>query len=339
MLLTICTLQQLSQAFALGDSFCQHTNQPEPVLIGLVDDPAHLPPGFVAPYPLVPVTEILSATELQALSAQYTPTEFAAACKPAFIKEAFRRYGAENRLIVADPNLYFTASLAPVWEPLNQYNALITPMLVQQPSQPATGKTLWPDEKYFQNVGLYSADFLAFRRSEETDRLLAWWDDRVRSRAQIDFCAGLCLDQLWLMHVPVFFPTTKIIRHEGWHIALWNLSERMLRQEKSTQKWWVKTAGGQEQPLQFVNFKGIFNRQEGLFIPQNRIDLNKNPIIQSLLSRYRTALAPHSLNPGPLPAYGEQPEPGILLGWRSTTVKLLRTVTGFIDQVYLPAIK
>ena len=95
MLLTICTIRQLPQALALGDSFSHHTTQATDkplVLIGLADDPAQLPTGFVSPYPLLSIKELLTSTALEALSAKYTPTEFAAACKPLFIAEAFRRF-------------------------------------------------------------------------------------------------------------------------------------------------------------------------------------------------------------------------------------------------------
>ncbi|MDB5239472.1 MAG: hypothetical protein JWP57_97, partial [Spirosoma sp.] len=222
MLVTICTIRQLPQAFALGDSFSTHaldTNgHPEPFIIGLADDPAHLPVHFTSPYLLLPIESMLPAATLAALSARYTPTEFVAACKPMFLTEIFRRYPAISQLVYADPNLLFSTSITPIWTQLSTANALLTPHITKQPKDMA-----WPDEKFFQNVGLYSADFLALRRSEETNRLLAWWHDRIESRAYINFCAGLCTDQLWLMHMPVFFQHTRIIKNLGWHVALWNL--------------------------------------------------------------------------------------------------------------------
>ncbi len=265
MLLTICTIRQLPQALALGDSFCQYaanTSDKPLVLIGLVDDPARLPAGFVSPYPLLSINELLGPTQLEALSAGYTPTEFAAACKPLFIAETFRRYPAEEKLLYADPNIQFLRSLSPVWNQLATANIILTPFITRSP-----GDTSWPDEKFFQNIGLYSSDFLMFRRSDETKRLLAWWADRVQERAYVDFCAGLCLDQLWLMHVPVFFRDVIVVKNPGWHIALWNLPERTIRQENNG--WLANGPEGQNQLVQFVNFKGLANPDEGFFRTRN----------------------------------------------------------------------
>lgn len=336
MLVTICTIRQLPQAFALADSFVQYAanNEPASVLIGLADDPAHLPSGFVSPYPLLPVNDLLPAEQLAALSSVYTPTEFAAACKPRLIAEAFRRYSDADSVLYADPNIQFLAPLTPVWEQLAKATVLLTPFITRNPQD-----TYWPDEKFFQNVGLYSADFLAFRRSSETDRMLAWWDDRVRERAFVDFCAGLCLDQLWLMHVPVFFRDVVVVRNPGWHVALWNLPERTVRQERNG--WQVDGPAGQNQPLLLLNVKGLLNPDEGFFSHQNRLRLADRPDVSALLTAYRQALSPYAdLKVTTIrPAYGQKPEPVVLRGWRYATVRSLRAVTRFLDQVPLPVIQ
>ena len=338
MLVTISTIRQLPQAFALGDSFTQHTpaidGQPAPFLIGLADDPAHLPTNFESPYPLLPLADLMPAATLTALSATYTPTELAAACKPRFIAGVFRLYPNVSRLIYADPNLLFLHSLTAVWEQLADVNALLTPHITKN-----QGDTAWPDEKFFQNVGLYSADFLAFQRSDETDRLLTWWQDRVETRAYVDFCEGLCTDQLWLMHVPVFFPNTRIIKNPGWHVALWNLPERTLTADGAD--WRVSGPMGTNQFLVFMNAKGLFNPDEGFFPHQNRLRLTDRPDVLALLARYRQAVASKA-NPAltnVLPAYGQQPEPVVLRGWRRVTTRSLRAITRFVDQVPLPTIR
>lgn len=336
MLLTICTIRQLPQALALGDSFSSHSNQKTDkplVLICLVDDPAQLPAGFVSPYPLLAIQELVTHTALETLSVRYTPTEFAAACKPLFIKEAFKRFPQENELVYADPAIQFINSLSPIWDQLATSTALITPFITKSP-----GDSYWPDEKFFQNVGLYSADFLAFRRSAETDRLLAWWDDRVRERAFVDFCAGQCLDQLWLMHVPVFFRDVRVIRNPGWHVAIWNLPERSIQKQGNT--WLVSGPGGRNQPLQFINFKGLENPDEGFFPHQNRLQLTHQPEVDQLLTSYRQSLKTYQ-NPGIdsiKPAYGQQPEPVVLRGWRHSARQSLQRLTRFIDRVYIPVV-
>jgi hypothetical protein len=336
-LVTICTIRQLPQALALGDSFSQYAGNSNSasVVIGLADDPTHLPAGFVSPYPLVSIGELLSPEQLTTLSSVYTPTEFSAACKPLFIKEIFRRYPHTDRLLYADPNIQFVAPLTPIWEQLATANVLLTPFITRSPAQAGPTDTQWPDEKFFQNVGLYSADFLVFRRSSKTDRLLDWWDDRVRERAYVDFCAGLCLDQLWLMHVPVFFRDVVVVRNPGWHVALWNLPERTLRQQGTS--WFADGPAGQHQPVQFVNFKGLLNPDEGFFPHQTRVRFSERPDAATLLDTYRQQLATYkSLAVGYIiPAYGQRTEPVVLRGWRHATVKSIRSITSFLDRVKL----
>ncbi|MVM41909.1 hypothetical protein GO730_36600 [Spirosoma sp. HMF3257] len=340
MLLTICTIRQLPQAFGLGNSLRQFTadGKGEPMLIGLVDDLTHLPSGFVSPYPLLSIGELLPADQISALSAMYTPTEFSAACKPLFIAEAFRRYPEADKLVYADPNIQLLHSLAPIWSLLDTANILLTPFITRNPANGSTDEG-WPDEKFFQNIGLYSSDFLAFRRSTETDRLLDWWDNRVRERAFINFCEGHCLDQLWLMHVPVMFRGVTIVKNPGWHVGLWNLHERTIQLRENHRL--VSGPTGQNEPLLFVNFKGLSNPDEGFFPHQTRVRLADRPEINSLLTSYRQLISNDLSSALGLvnPAYGQQPEPLVLRGWRYATIKSMRTVTRFLDQVYIPVIK
>ncbi|GAB4045219.1 hypothetical protein [Spirosoma litoris] len=339
MLLTICTIRQLPQALALGDTLNQFTatGQTESILIGLADDPAHLPPGFVSAYPILPIGELLPTDQLVALSAKYTPTEFAAACKPLFITEVFRRYPAVNKLIYADPNIHFLGSPAPILDKLDTANIVLSPFITKSPANGPTDKA-WPDEKFFQNIGLYSSDILAFRRSAETDRLLAWWDNRVRERAFINYCEGLCLDQIWLMHVPVMFREVAIVKSPGWHIGIWNLHERTLQQQAGN--WQASGPGGLKEPVLFVNFKGILNPDEGFFPYQNRVRISEQPELMTLLANYRQVIAQRQALPFAAinPAYGQHPEPPIVRGWRYATIKSMKAVTSFLDRVQIPVI-
>ena len=338
MLVTLCTIRQLPQAFALAESFIAlaGSSTPEPIVIGLADDENNLPPKFKPPFPLLPIGDILPAPQLASLSAQYTSVEFRAACKPLFIAEVFRRYPDASRLLYADPNTQFMSSLAPVWDQLDRANLLITPFITRHPAANTQERNAWPDEKFFQNIGLYSSDFMVFRRSAETDRMLAWWDDRVRERAYLNYCAGLCLDQIWLMHVPVFFQNTAVVKNPGWHLALWNLPERTLRADGTG--WEVSGPTGENQPLLFVNFKGLFNPNEGFFPHQNRVRITSYPAVLALLANYRLRVSRHQLPAfrHMAPAYGQQPEPTVLRGWRYMAVETLKTMNRFIDRANLP---
>lgn len=332
MLLTVCTIRQLPQAFALGASLTQQSGSAERFVIGLADDPDHLPARFDSPYPLLTLAECLpDADEVARLSAIYTTTEFVAACKPAFINTALQRYPAEDHVIYVDPSTFFYQPLTNLTGRFAEANLLLTPHITRPPDT----ANRFPDEKYFQNVGLYSSGFLLFKRSAETARLLAWWQDRVMPRAFIDFCAGLCTDQLWLMHVPVFFDGVVVVKETGWQVAVWNLPERLLVQQSDG--WHVTDSD----LLQFVNFRGLSHPDEGLFAYQNRLQINKRPDVQQLLLDYRKVVA-HYEQPallGTVPAFGQRPVPIVLRGWRRSVADLLKAANQFIDTVPLPVIR
>ncbi|GAB3759997.1 hypothetical protein [Spirosoma pomorum] len=344
MLLTICTIRQLPQALTLGNSFSEYAPPSDgtspTVLIGLVDDPRQLPTDFVSPYPILPVADILTKAELRTLSGLYTPTEFAAACKPRFIQEAFQRYPSVSTLLYADPNIRFYSSVDSVYSELADANILLTPYITRkQTDLLADGQPAWPDEKFFQNIGLYNSDFLALRRSTETSRFLDWWQDRTQQRAYINYCEGLCIDQIWLMHVPVFFKGVKVIKQLSWNLALWNLPERIIRQAGAD--WLVTGVGGTHtESICFANFKGLFNMDEGFFPNQNRLILSERPYVVALLNEYKRHVSSqeHTIQAPPV-AYGRQVSPLVLRGWRKTTVESLRAVVDFIDRLPLPVFR
>ncbi|WP_288424023.1 hypothetical protein [uncultured Spirosoma sp.] len=339
MLVTICFIHQLPQALVLADSYCRNSlkaaSDTPAVVIGLADDPAHLPQDVQFPYPILPVGTLFTDSERQQLSDQYTPVEFAAACKPRFLTAVFARYPTVQTLLYADPNVLFLHSIQPILDRLRSQTLLLTPYLLQAPGDTGPGKRAWPDEKHLQNIGLYNADFLAFSRAPETEQLLAWWQSRAETRAYIDFCKGLCTDQIWLMHAPVFFAGITILHDPSWHVALWNLPQRPLRQRDST---WELAASGQ--PVLFANMKGLFNPDEGFFPHQTRLNPAKRSDVMTLLRDYRQQVAakePAALTPI-RPAYGMQPVPLIVRGWRRTATTLLTALNKRIDTIYLPAL-
>ncbi len=329
MLLTVCTIRQLPQAITLGKSW-QHHHPDQPFIIGLADDPQQIPAGFTVPFPLLTVDHCLPA-DLARLSVKYTPVEFVAACKPSFIQAAFAQYPGD-KLLYADPSTYIYAPLTTSLDQLATATILLTPFWTRPPL-PHTR----PDEKYLQNIGLYSAGSIGFRRSAETDRMLAWWQERVLDRAQIDFCEGLCMDQIWLMHVPVFFEGVAVLTDASWQLARWNLPERILKQEETG---WLAAKNNPGSPALFAplltaNFLGLLNPDEGFFPYQTPFSLAQFPPLDQLLTQYKQALAPNRWSglEQRQPTYGQRSIAPILRGWQQRAITSLRYVIKFIDTV------
>ncbi len=339
MLVTICFIHQLPQALVLADSYCQNSSDTPSdtpaVVIGLADNPDQLPQAVQSPYPILPIGTLFSDSERQQLSDQYTPVEFAAACKPRFLKAVFAQYPTVQTLLYADPNVLFLHSIRPILDRLRNQTLLLTPYLLQAPGDTGPEKKAWPDEKYLQNIGLYNADFLAFSRSSETAQLLAWWQSRAETRAYIDFCKGLCTDQIWLMHTPVFFGGITIVHDPSWHVALWNLPQRQLQQRETA--WQLADSG---QAVLFANMKGLFDPDEGFFPHQTRLDPAKRSDVTALLQMYRQQISDKELAAltAIRPAYGAQPVRPIVRGWRRTATTALTALSKWVDTVYLPVL-
>lgn len=312
LVLTVCTTRQLAQALTLGDAVTQ-LNPDARFCIGLADDAQTLK-ALSCPYPIVSVAEALEASTLPNLSERYTTTEFVAATKPSLIRAMMAREPDCQQVVYLDPNSFLYQPLAEVLTALESAQIVLTPHLTAPPAD-----SFFPDEKYLQNIGLFNADFLALRRSDETERMLLWWEDRVQTRAQIDFCESLCLDQIWLMHLPALFDKVRVVKSRNWHRALWNWHEQPV----------TKT----ETPI-WVNFKGLYNRDEGFFVHQTRLNLSQRADLQQLLIDYRLAVEARQ-HPAfkQAPAFGQRPEPAIVRGWRRETGLALRSVSRFVDTV------
>lgn len=326
MLLTVCTIAQLPQALTLGASFKQH-NPHRQFIIGLADDADRLPAGWVSPYPILTLADTgLSAADVADLSARYTPVEFRAACKPAFIRAAYQQAGPEG-LFYADPSAFVYHPLNELFAMLARHSVLLNPHWLQAPADERQ-----PDEKHLQNVGLYSSGLIGFGPKPDTISMLSWWQSRTADRAHINFCEGQCLDQLWLMHVPTLFGEVGILKQIGLQIALWNLPERHLA---LLQTGWQVIERGSPVPLLTADFMGLLNPREGLFQRQNRFRLTKRPDAGTLVSMYQTALQPHLLAEllAIPPAFGNQPEPVILSGWRYSAILTLQRLSTWIDTV------
>jgi hypothetical protein len=323
MLLTVCTIRQLPQALTLADSLRRHHPDPTawPMVIGLADDPARLPAGFSWPDGLsrLTLTDCLPEPVVE-VSARYTPNEFLAVVKPAFIREAMRRFAPAVGLIYADPSSYIYGSLDAMRARVAGKTMWLTPHLSQPPADSCR-----PDEKYLQNVGLYSAGWLVFGPGAETDRLLAWWEERSLAHGKVDFCAGTCANQRWLMHTPTLFAGVGCDRDPAVQVALWNLPERRLSQNV-TKQWLVSGPDAVTRPLVSANFCGLLRPNEGYFQQQNRFQLRRRPDVRALLTDYRQTLSCFTdpLLTGIAPAYGDQPEPVVLTGWRRTADEQLR---------------
>ncbi|GAB3898596.1 hypothetical protein GCM10028803_18330 [Larkinella knui] len=317
--LSVCTIRQLPQALALGESLQRH-HPTDSFVIGLCDDISQLPTGFQLPFPLISMNDLV-IPDLEQLSQQYTPAEFEAACKPFFISHLYQSQPQSDWLVYLDPSVYLYQPLTDLYTRYSDAALLLTPHLLK----PLTDQA-FPDEKYLQNIGLYSSGFIALKRSDEAARFLGWWGQRVPERAFARPCEGMYTDQIWLALTPGLFDGVTIVKNPGWHLGLWNLHERLITEET---------------PAVFFNYKGLAD-QEGYFQAQDRVRISSYPSIKKRLQAYQDRVRHFDkaglANPlsAVVPAYGRQPFKPPVKGWRRKAVATLRQTVQFIETVDVP---
>ena len=147
----------------------------------------------------------------------YSPGEFCFALKPFCARYLFDRTDVDQ-LIYVDSDMLFLEHPAALLEALAQHAIVLTPHKLR-----ASDGT---QHFNFVRSGAFNAGFFALSRSQQAEEFLGWWGRQMiepNNLAQDWF-----FDQGWLDLVPSYFPDAKILRHPGYNVAFWNLSERRL---------------------------------------------------------------------------------------------------------------
>jgi hypothetical protein len=233
---TVCTTAQLPYARALQASLPDGFE----FRIGLID-------GQSTDKEIVVLSQLteLNFGKVQNLSKVYDEAALAAASKPFFAAYFLKETNAKQ-IIYFDPTVQVFGDLQVILDTLKTADIVLTPRLTRP-----FGQSDYADEKFYLNTSLVDAGFWALNRTENTDRFLNWWQERLTTSAHLDLCHAQNHDQLWLMYVPVFFDKVQIVKNVGWNVALHNLNERTLTKQNG--KWAVN----QSESLMFFNFREL----------------------------------------------------------------------------------
>jgi hypothetical protein len=236
---TIISGSYLSYARVLGESWLEQ--HPDSRFYALILDglPAGAEPGPVD----VLGPEVLDLPAFPELAFSCNVTELATAVKPALLSFLL---GHEEAVVYLDPDVLVFRSFDEVERALRSAGVVLTPHTVT----PIPRDGLRPTEEGILNTGVFNLGFLALRRCDEASALLDWWRSRVREACRIDYAGGLFFDQKWIDLVPVYYPSTVILRHPGYNVAYWNLHERPLKRRDGS--FFVRAAA-----LVFFHFSGF----------------------------------------------------------------------------------
>jgi hypothetical protein len=132
--------------------------------------------------------------------------------------------------------------------------------------------------------GTYNLGFLAIRRSENSQRMLQWWSERLFRFCYDDKARGIFTDQKWIDLVPCFFDA-HILKHHGYDFATWSLMGCTL----------VETADGYTvngDPLRFIHFSGVDSDIIQRVMRDWMTDVSR-PVFAKLHQQYLALLTQH----------------------------------------------
>lgn len=230
------------------------------------------------PFTVVEVEELESVPDLDQFLFKYTILESSTAIKPYFLEYLFERYDLAN-LVYFDPDILILDSLDELAELVDRHSIVLTPHLTDPVDDDAH-----PGELAILQSGVYNLGFLALRRSEVSERMLRWWQERLYDQCLVRVERGLFVDQKWMNLVPTLFGDFHALRHPGYNVAYWNLHGRTVSQHNGGYR-------SNGEPLVFFHFSGIQpDNMEQVSKYQDRFVLRDLGEAARLYRRYRDRL-------------------------------------------------
>jgi len=274
---TIVSPNYLPYARTVAESYrAQHPGHRFFVL--LVCDQVDAAPFAAEPFQAVMLPEI-GLVDLRGEAMKYDILELNTNVKPTFMKYLMECFSLD-RLVYLDPDIFCYAQLKPVFDALMTHDAVLTPHLTTPVDD---GKQ--PGEQEMLYNGTYNLGFIAVRRSEESARLLDWWERRCLDLGFSEGRTGLFVDQKWMNLAPGLFGGVAILRHPGCNMAYWNLHERTL----STGANGPIVNGNSE--LCFFHFSGIVPADAALLSKHtNRFTLATRPDLAQIFAEYKASV-------------------------------------------------
>jgi hypothetical protein len=196
-------------------------------------------------------------------------TEVCTAVKPGCALYIMEKFGAE-KVCYLDPDIAVFSELIEVEEALNTYSMIFTPhtTIPEERENYIVG-----NEILFLKRGTYNLGFFAVKNDEEGKKFLSWWNKRL-----MKFCLdddytllelldeqgllGLFTDQKWIDLVPSLFDNYHILKHPGYNVSTWNLSNRIVTKDKNG----LYLVNGE--PLRFFHFSGVDSGAHSIVLSQ-----------------------------------------------------------------------
>jgi GT2 family glycosyltransferase/glycosyltransferase involved in cell wall biosynthesis len=279
--MNVCTVINrawVAHARALAESLRAH--QPDARMSVLVVDSID---GFIdpaqEPFEVLDPKD-LAIDDFEAMTVRYGVAELCTALKPWVMRHVLAQ-GETAVHLDCDMRVY--APFDGLAEALVDHPFLLTPHLLTP--LPEDGRE--PSELAILLAGSFNTGFMAARPSPESETLLGWWSQRLRTGSRLDAARGLVFEQRWADLLPGLFEAVGIWRDPGVNFGYWRAATSRLER------------GGEHilvdgHPLRSVHFTGFDPRQpERLSKYDNRTALDREPLLAELCVEFAERLDAH----------------------------------------------
>ena len=212
--------------------------------------------------------------EYYRLAFMYNIIEFNTAVKPWLASKLLQKH---KKVLYLDPDTYVFDDLKVLFNELDACDFLLTPHCISDPED-----SFRPDIKDFLRFGLYNLGFFGCRTSDNTQKMLLWWHNKLKSLCFYEPAAGLGVDQKFMDLLPVYFDEVKILKSPSCNLAFWNLHEREII--KVSDKYFVNG-----EKLIFAHFSS-FSGSDIVANKQTRYDYGARVDFLDLLKDYQSRL-------------------------------------------------
>ncbi len=208
----------------------------------------------------------------------YNILEFNTAMKPFFINYLFE--SGYDKVIYVDPDILVCNRLDDALNALNDHSIVLTPHQLS-PIKNVDRFIPYDQFKWEQSLlqrGTYNLGFIGLSKTLQSKSFLEWWSNRCKYLCFEDPEQGLFVDQKWIDLALCFFPSTVVLRHLGFNMAVWNLHARRL----------IDNRVNGVVPLVFYHFSSIdINNPDIISKHDKTLKLKDRPDLIELFKAYR----------------------------------------------------
>lgn len=171
---------------------------------------------------------------------KHTIVEASTSVKGQFFRYLYNEFPDEDKFIYLDPDIYVYSDFTELSSLLDARPIVLCPHLLEPGNIDM--------ELSSTAHGVYNLGFLAVNRSDEAQRFINWWAERLYLYCYDDKENGIFTDQKWIDLAPCFFDV-EIFKHHGYDFAPWSLLNCNMTEENGN--YFING-----DPLRFIHFSG-----------------------------------------------------------------------------------